>query len=161
MPYLTPTQFKLLTVAPAPIVDAVMFAAPGWLEEQLESESDAIDVVLRKRYDAPFAEPSPRAVKRWLAKIVTVSVYLRRGIDPNDQQWPLIEKAAEAAKAEIKEAAEAEKGLFDLPLRADTTASGLTRTETRVYSEQSPYVFMDGQGVTGHAEDASGGGTHG
>jgi hypothetical protein len=161
MAYLDRDAFATLTVMPAGDVDALDDAAPGWLDVQLGYWSSAIDARLRKRYDAPFAEPYPLAVQGWLARIVTLRAYLRRGVDPLDQQFGEIKADADAAWAEIKEAADSNEGMFDLPLRADTSASGINRGGPYGYSEASPYVWTDVQGVTGRDEDRRRGGSHG
>lgn len=161
MAYLTLAQFKQLSVMPAPFVDAIEAAAPGWLASQLGYWSDWIDARLRKRYAAPFSAPYPGAVTGWLARIVTVRAWLRRGVDAQDEQFAEVKADAAAAMDEIKEAADSEVGLFDLPLRADTTETGIAKAFPCVYSEQSPYVFTDGQARVGRAEDDAGEGTHG
>jgi hypothetical protein len=114
---------------------------------------------LTKRYDVPFSDPPPEVVQRWLARIVTVSAYLKRGFDPTDRQGQMYVAQRDEAVKEIHEAADAEKGLFGLPLRADTTASGVSKGFPKGYSEQGPYVWADQQRRTGRNEDESGGGT--
>lgn len=117
-----------------------------------------IDSRLVKRYAAPFDSPYPVAVKGWLNRIVTLRCYLRRGVDSGDRQVAEIKLDAENAQAEIKEAADAKDGLYELPLRADTTATGAKRGTPRVYSEASPYVGFDVQQARGRNEDANGSG---
>ena len=52
----------------------------------------------------------------------------------------------ERVELELKEAADAEKGLFELPLRAtDTTGSAINAGGPMGYSEQSPYTWTDRQ----------------
>lgn len=160
-PLLTFDEFRLLTVMPASDVDALEAVAPGWIASQLEYWTAQIYARLRKRYAVPFVAPFPIAAKGWLARIVTVRCYLRRGVDPNDLQFDEIKKDAEAATAEIKEAADSNTGLFDLPLREDTTATGATLGGPFGYAEQSPYVFMDRQVDIGRNEDSNRGGSYG
>lgn len=163
MAYLTLATFKNLTVMPSNFVDAIE-AAPasaGWVDAQLAYWSAQIDSRLGKRYAVPFDAPYPVAVTGWLARIVTIRCWLRRGVDPNDLQFSEIKADADAAWAEIKEAADSNVGLFDLPLRADTNASGVSRGGPIGYSETSPFVWTDIQASTGRDEDAAGGGTYG
>jgi hypothetical protein len=157
--YLTRAAFKLLTVMPAVDVDALETEASGWVDAQLALVSARIDSRLRKRYTVPFTSPYPAAVTDWLARLVTLQCYLRRGVDSTDAQFVQIKADADAATAELKEAADAKEGLFELPLRADTDADGVTRGGPLAYSEQSPYVWTNSQGTTGREEDASGSGT--
>lgn len=157
--YLTLVQYKALAVIPAEFITAIETITPGWTLAQLTSESAWINSRLSKRYAVPFVDPCPEVVPRWLARIVTVSAYLKRGFDPTDRQGAMYVSQRDEALAEIKEAADAENGLFDLPLRADTTASGISKGFPKAYSEQSPYAWTDVQRNAGRQEDESGGGT--
>lgn len=157
--YLTLAQFKTLTVMPSSFVDALEVAQPGWVDIQLLYWSDWIDSRLRKRYAVPFVAPVPLAAQGWLTRIVTVRCYLRRGVDPTDQQYADIKADDVAARDELREAADSDAGLFDLPLRADLTAtSGISQGNPRAYSEQSPYAWTDVQGRIGRQQDESGNG---
>jgi phage gp36-like protein len=158
--YLTAANFKTRSLLPPEYVDAVEAVQAGFTDAQLESCSKLdIDARLTKRYAVPFETPVPEAVLSWLTRIVTHRVCLRRGVDPTDQQAADIKADHDEAKAEIKEAADSNESLFELPLRADTTASGISKGAPRSYSEQSPYVWMDGQACTGREEDRAGRGT--
>lgn len=158
-PYLTLAQFRARTIMPGTDVDAVEASAPGFILSKLTAKSRWIDARLSKRYAVPFASPFPDAVCDWLARIVTLSAYLRRGVDPNDEQFVALKEDAERAEAEIAEAATAETGLYELPLINTTSANGVTRGGTSVYSEASPYVWQDVQRERGRNEDRNGGGT--
>lgn len=157
--YLDVAGFKNLTVMPSEAVDELELAHAGWLAAQLANRSKLIDAKLAKRYDVPFQSPYPEIVQGWLARIVTPLAMLRRGVDATDQQYVDIRDDARAAWEEIDEAANGEEGLYDLPLRADTDASGVTRGGPFGYSEASPYVWTDIQAETGRAEDRARGGT--
>lgn len=157
--YLTVSDFKNLSVMPSAFIDEIEAASPGWTLAQLTQESARIDARLAKRYVVPFTLPAPDCVQGWLARIVTLSAYMRRGFDPTDAQGRMYVADRDTAVAEIKEAADAIDGLFDLPLRSDTNASGISRGGPKAYSEQSPYVFTDGQSRVGNNEDCNGGGT--
>ena len=159
--YLTLAEFKGLTIMPSADVDEVETAQAGWIASQLDLWSRYIDARLRKRYEAPFSAPYPLTVTMWLTHLVTTEVYLKRGVDPNDAQWEIVTQRAEQAKAELEEAADSEKGKFDLPLRSDTTNTGITQGTPAVYSEASPYVAFDGQRDTATDEDMNGSGTYG
>lgn len=159
--YLDLAGFKDLSVMAGESVDELETVSPGWVDAQLEAASRAIDARLAKRYEAPFAEPYPIAIKSWLARVVTVRALLRRGVDANDEQFTTIKEDAAAAWEEIKEAANSAEGLYELPLREDTTASGVSKGGPYGYSEQSPYVWTDRQVATGREEDSAGDGTHG
>jgi hypothetical protein len=161
MAYLDLTGFKASSIMPDEDVDALNTRYAAFFAAQLDNESAWIDARLRKRYDVPFASPYPKAVVRWLAALVTEKAYLKRGVDPNDQEMTSIFEAAKDARAEILEAADSDTGLFDLPLRADTTASGVSRGSPLSYSETSPYVWTDQQLAVGRVEDGARRGTGG
>lgn len=157
--YLTIARFKLLSTIPSVFVDTVETTDPGYTDAQLSYWSDWIDSHLRKRYAAPFASPVPGAVEGWLARIVTPRVWTKRGVDPTDAQYQEVKGEDLEARAEIDRAANSETGLFDLPLRANTTDSGIVKGFPASYSEQSPYVWTTQQYQRGKSEDESGSGS--
>lgn len=159
MAYLTLAEFKIFMVIPNQWVDAIEAVDPGFTDGQLATWSEWMDSRLRKRYQAPFAEPVSVTVKGWLARIVTVRVCMRRGVDPTDQQFAELKADDQAARDEIKEAADSDIGLFDLPLRSDAPVSGIALGTPRSYSEASPYVCLDTQEQRGRWEDLARGGT--
>ena len=158
--YLTVAEFTTLSLMPSEFVATIETRYPGFIDAQLLTVSDWIDARLRKRYLVPFVAPYPVAARGWLARMVTPRVWHKRGIDPTDAQWPMIQKDAEDAVTEITEAANSDTGLFDLPLLPGLQGSAISQGNTRAYSEQSPYSSMDVQGQAGHQEDQYGrGGT--
>ncbi|HSC88275.1 MAG TPA: hypothetical protein VLC09_13425 [Polyangiaceae bacterium] len=158
--FLTPAEFKLRATLPREFIVACEQVEPGWLQKQLEMKTAWIVARLEKRY-GPWSPPYPEIAQGWLTSLVTMSVMLRRGFDPEDKQAADFKEEAAAAKSEIAEAANAETGLFELPLRADTTEGGVSRGGPFGYSEQSPYVAFDQQAAVGRNEDFNGGGTYG
>lgn len=160
MAYLDVDGLKLHSLMPAEDIDRLEVAAPGWLGKKLETKSRWIDAQLRKRYAVPFPEASPPdAATDWLARIVTKLGYLRLGVNPTDPQFELIAKDADTAEAEVQQAANGEGGLWELPLRQDTNAQGISKGTPYAYSEQSPYVAFDRQGATAREEDRAGSGS--
>jgi hypothetical protein len=112
----------------------------------LADEQAYIEDRLRKRYAIPFEAPVPPIVVRWLVRMVTATAYDRRGWNPSGLENERISKAADDARAELKEAADSKDGLFDLPVRADHPASsGVVMGGPLSYSETSPYVWADYQ----------------
>lgn len=159
MSYLDKDAFAALSTIPAEFLDAIEDVAPGWIDAQLVSWSRQIDARLAKRYAVPFAEPAPDIVTAWLARIVTLQCYMKRGVDPSDIDMDFLRADYQRALDEIKEAADAQFGLFDLPLRADTTKSGISKGGPFAYTEASPYAWTDEQGRVGRGEDSRRGGT--
>ena len=157
--YLSVEQFRTESLMPGVQVDALEQEHPGFLLAKLTRRSGAIDARLRKRYAAPFADPVPDKVIEWLLAGVTLAAYLKLGVDPLDAQIADIKAAAQLADEELQEAADSEKGLFDLPLRADTADTGISKGAPLGYSEQSPYVHTDMQRSTARSEDERGRGS--
>lgn len=111
----------------------------------LKIETSKINARLRKRYETPFATPYPEIVRGWLVALVTPLLYRRRGVDSSDEQIVAVDAAAKAALDEMKEAADAVDGLFDLPLKQDDTSSAISKGGPLGYSEASPYTWTDVQ----------------
>jgi hypothetical protein len=161
MALLTLAEFRTRTIMPAADVDALETAFPGFLQAQIDEWTEEIEDRLRKRYAVPFdASSPPRILKRWLTKLVTRDAYAKRGWDPTSKQDEAsILRAAERVEEQLKEAADSEEGLYELPLRASDPAGGVSQGAPLGYSETSPYVFTARQAKTGRAEDDSGNGS--
>ncbi len=155
LPWLTLAAFKLRSLMPPEDVDRVEIVSPGFTAQQITSHQSWIESRLRKRYAIPFALPYPESALGWLTALVTLALYQRRGFNPSSAENELIAKAAEDAKLEIKEAADSNEGLYDLPIRADAPeTTGVSAGGPYGYSEASPYVWMDRQRETATDEDA-------
>ena len=164
--YLTLAKLKDFSVLPDEWIDDVEARYPGWVASQINVASRWVDTRLRKRYASPFAAhdadpPTPVAVQDWVARLVTLRVLLRRGVDSADAEIDTIREDFLEAKAEILEAADSKDGAFDIPLRTEADATAISSPGTRSYTEAPPYVGHDQQAVTGREEDAAGGGTFG
>lgn len=158
--YLTESDFRLQTLLPVNVIDEVEDRTPGWVTQQLLMVSARIDTRLTKRYAVPFASPYPIAVLEWLTHIVSWRCYLKRGVNSLDSEATEYKSQHDQALKELEEAANSNTGLFELPLRADTAATGVSRGGPRAYTEQSPYVSQDQIAATGHNEDSNGGGSY-
>ena len=130
------------------------------LQAAIDEWTDYLNARLRKRYAAPFADPVPPIVKRWVKYLVIVDCYDKRGCDPSDQTIQrYVDNRDRPRLTEIKRSrADSVDGLFDLPLRADTTATGVSKGGPLVYSEQSPYVWTSRQARAGRENDRNGSG---
>lgn len=159
MAYIDLARFRLLSVMPGEDIDALETRNPGWIDAQAELVSRGLDARLNKRYATPFLAPYPAAVEDWITRILTKRAYVKRGVDPSDQQFVDVAADAQLALDEIKEAADATNGLFELPLRADLTANGITRGGPFGRSEQSPYAWTTEQARIGRDEDRNGSGS--
>lgn len=159
MGYITREEFVLMTVMPATYVAEIETKTAGWIDKQIDMASARVDTQLRKRYDVPFANPAPVIVKEWVARMVEVSCWLKRGVRTTDEQFLEYKARGDKALEELDLAANSETGLFDLPLSGTNTSGVVTRSWPRAYSEASPYVWTDDQREIGHSEDTSRGGS--
>jgi len=118
--------------------------APVQVDTCLSDVSYWINARLRKRYDE-LQYPQDPTVLGWTRDIVDFDMFILQGGDPSSEQDATFKERAETARAEVKEAADAKDGLFDLPLRKDITATGVTKGYPRACSDASPYTWTDRQ----------------
>jgi len=144
-PYLDVSTFRARTVMPPEDVDYLEERAPGFLLSRLRIATSRIDAKLRKRYAVPFVAPVAEIVLGWVTAIVTVDAYQKRGANPSDAQFAQIVSDRDLALEELEAAANAETGLFELPLREDAPTNAVTRGVPLAYSEPSPYDWIDKQ----------------
>lgn len=131
---------------PAEDVEYLEETCSGFIVARLAVGTGRIYGRLRKRYAVPFEGPPPEIVIGWLVAIVQAEAYLKRGINPaSDEHFKSIDEERTRAFEEMKEAADAEVGLFDIPLRENTTDDGVTLGGPLGYSEASPYDWTDVQ----------------
>ena len=140
--YLTVEEFTKLCIMPMSGIDELETSYVDWLDSTLKSYSGLIDARLAKRYATPFQSPYPEQVKQWLVRLVNIRAQLKRGITPSDQQTQLLVDDAALVLTELQEAADAQNGLWDLPLRADTDTSGITKPKILFRSDATPYDWM-------------------
>lgn len=153
---LTVAQFETLSIMPPDRQAELEDRRPGFRLARLNARWNWIQAVLRKRYDvAAMAADPPETALGWLVDLATKDCYDAAGYDPsNPSDESAIKQAFLDAKTEIKEAADSEKGMFELPLLASIEdADGVSKGGPLGYSEQSPYVWADDQADTGRAED--------
>lgn len=144
--YLTVEEFKVASTMPSEDVDDLETRSPGWLANQLIVNSGRINARMSKRYAVPFTEPVPQIVKDWLSDIVTPLAFDKRGVNPEDPSYQTLLQYSKDAYDEMKETADSETGLFDLPLNNTAGgASAIVRGEPMAYSEPTPYGWLDEQ----------------
>lgn len=105
--------------------------------------------------------PVPEIALGWLVALLDVDVWDRRGVNPQDPSIARAVSERDTALAEIKEAADAKDGLFDLPTNDAAGDSAVTQGGPLSYSETSPYVFQDIQRDAAVGEDCARSGTSG
>lgn len=142
----SPLNLELFAVRSAmPIEDVreLERCEPGFVQAALNDTYDWICARLAKRYATPFGAPAPGIVVRWNVLLTTPLCYGKRGT--NTELYEKFEGQALEAKAEVREAADAKDGLFDLPLRADSEVTGIVKGAPLAYHERSPYEWMGRQ----------------
>lgn len=156
--YLTDDEFKLRTALPSTVVDGIESKTPGWLRAQIVGVSARIEARLGKRYGT-WNEPYPEALKQWVVDIVSANAWLKRGMSQTDDSFQEYKGRHDQAYLEIKEAADSDAGLFDIPESVSGgTTTGIEYGGSHCYSEQSPYAGFDRQAKTARGEDRGGGG---
>jgi hypothetical protein len=132
-------------VTPA-VVDDIERLKSGRCLTRASGCQGEIDGRLRKRaanlsqYPVPFIDPVPPKVLEWMGALLTPILHRIGGIQSSDQQQQDIKAARDKALEEIKEAADAVTGLYDLPLTADSQETMIVEPATLAYSEQSPFT---------------------
>lgn len=130
------------------------------IDKRIAVRSSEILARLAKRYNRKtIADAPPEIVLGWLEALVTLDCFLVRGFNPGSKQDEQIIARAEKASADLKEAADAKDGLFDLPLIDNEDATAISKGAPLAYTEASPYVGFDVQAERGRAEDNAGSGT--
>lgn len=92
----------------------------------LESASAQINTRLTKRYAVDFTSPGPvpDQIIFWLIRLVNIDVWECAGGLPEGREDGWADAARKQVYEELKEAADAENGLYELPLRnTDTLGS--------------------------------------
>lgn len=140
--YLTISELKDRSIMPPEEIDLLPVA---FVNSRIAIAESEVNSVLRKRYAAPFASPVPEIVLAWVTDLVTPELYFRRGWDPTEKQSLEILAAAERVRAQLQQAADQQGGLWDLPLRQDSNAEGVSKGGTKCYSEASAYDWLDAQ----------------
>lgn len=148
--YLLVPQYAVLTLLPSIRIEDLQTTygpqvpgGPTWLDNTLIAYSDTIDIRLRKRYVAPFLPPYNPQLQLWLRRLVDPVAYQKLGIDASDKQIDTLIEDAKAVLLELKEAADAQNGLYDLPLRADAPGeSGIVSPKILSRSDPTPYDWM-------------------
>lgn len=91
----------------------------------LEAASAEINMRLVKRYAVDFSSPGPvpDAIIKWLIRLVNVDVMECTGAIPEGRVDSWADEARKQVYAECEKAADAENGMFELPLK-NTDALG-------------------------------------
>jgi hypothetical protein len=143
--YLTLAAYRSITTLDGSIVD--LCAAKGKdVQRWLDLESAHIRSRLVKRYAIDWTEvtnqPVPDKIIQWLILLVDIPVCKCTGATPEGRvdDWAREDQAR--VNDELKEAADAENGLFELPLR-ETGASAIHIGVPHVVERLTPAGYWD------------------
>jgi hypothetical protein len=150
--YLTTTSYLNFTGLPSEYHAEVEARYPGWITEQIGIWGEVIDSRLRKRYPVPFAVPIPVSVQMWLARLLDARLLLKRGVDATDAQYADFAKSAADVMSELKEAADSNTGLYDLPLTA-LGDSAIKREQPMSFSNAGPYAGFRSQRERSYSDE--------
>lgn len=133
-------------VAPIPsaIIQQLESEQPGAFDAICEAISRTFDARLHKRYATPFKEPVPEIIRINVSMVVAYQVWLKVGFNPQSEQDALLKMARDDALEWLKEAANAETGLDELPSREDPASgddSAAKRTRPLARTDASPYTW--------------------
>lgn len=135
---------------------------PGFLQGRIDAYSADIDAQLYAGYETPFVPYEdgtyPLILASWVYAQTAADAWLKLGRASTDEDVVQTLSAAEAAREQIKLAANSETGLYGLP-RRQNGPGGRTKGGVISYTETSPYVGQRRQAWIGKAEDARGAGT--
>lgn len=102
--------------------------------------------------------PIPETILRWIRILWEWDAIAKAGRSPIAPELADFKEEVAEARAEIKEAADGEHSLFDLPVNEDSDTAQTTGRPLG-YSETSPYAAFDRQVKQGVLEDVSGSGS--
>lgn len=150
--YLDLATFTLQSPMPPDDIAALETLVSGYVEARIAYWSAYIDARLRRLYAVPFAT-TPGIVAGWIVALVTFDCYSKRGFNPSsDQDTAAIVEPRTRALDELKEAADSQNGLFDLPLVEGADTSAGTKATPLVYTETDPYAWQDASFANGTCE---------
>jgi hypothetical protein len=141
-PTLTPVVFTTAAqvILPGSGVTATFTAAGTYASDNVYASETAV----------------PEAVLGWLTACLTVDVYQGRGVSPQDPELVLAVADRDRIFALLKESADSENGLIDLPTSEDED-SAISTGGPFACSQQSPWEWTDIQERIGRRQDSRGG----
>jgi len=143
--YLTLAAYRSITTLDGSIVD--LCAAKGKdVQRWLDMGSAHIRSRLEKRYAIDWTEisnqPVPDKIIQWLVLLTDIPVCKSAGVTPEGRVDDWAREDETRTNDELKEAADAENGLFELPLR-ETGASAVHIGVPHVIDFLTPSTYWD------------------
>jgi hypothetical protein len=142
--YLTLADYRSITTLDGSVVD--LCSAKGKdVQRWLDLGSAHIRARLVKRYAVDFTDPGPTPDKiiEWLVLLVDIPVCKSAGATPEGRVDDWAREDEKRVNDELKEAADAENGLFELPLKNTdpTGASAINKGGPFVKTFLTPHTF--------------------
>jgi hypothetical protein len=145
--YLTLVQYRAITTLDGSIVDLCGTKGKN-VQRWLDLASAHIRSRLVKRYAIDWSEvanqPVPDKIIEWLILLVDIPVCKCTGAIPEGRVDDWIREDEKRVNDELKEAADSENGLFELPLR-EPGVSAVNKGGPLVTSNTTIYGFFDAQ----------------
>lgn len=148
--YIDMDYVKSVGSMPPPDIDTVESIFPGTFVALELATRRMIDARLTKRYLTPFdfnGASVPEVVRWNQAQLVVAALFQKRGYNPGSAQDQIIQQNKVDALAWLKEAADSEAGLVELPLKEGTSpdSPGIVKASPLSTSDQTPYDWIDRQ----------------
>jgi hypothetical protein len=143
-------EYKSITTINTSIVD-VCAAKGKSVQTWLNLKWAHVKSRLVKRYSVDFTAPGPvpEKIVEWLVVLVDIEVWKCVGGNPEGREDGWYDKDRDRVEAELKEAADADTGLFELPLRNTdpTGASAVSKGGPLVESFNTVHGWFDAQAL--------------
>lgn len=145
--YATMQQVKDFGSMPSERIDQLEVLYPGITDRTVVIVSGMFDSRLKKRYAAPFQAPYPDSLIFNVCRVVAYRLWMKLGFDPSSPQDQAIIQDNTDALAWLKEAADSENGLVELPAiqASPLGAAAVDSGGPLSYSEAGPYQWIDVQ----------------
>src|SRR5580658_6575792 len=116
---------------------------PGKVESLIAGNWAWMCGLLLKRYPLPWPLPVPELLLLWLTQITTPAVFRSRGVAGMgaDSQIDRLDKLADEAKKEVRDAANGQNGLFELLMSDASPGTAVALGGPLAYTESSPYFW--------------------
>lgn len=136
--YLTIAAYRSKTTVDESLIDLCLTKGKD-VQWWLDGASEEINARLAKRYAVDFNAPGPvpLVILRWLIRLVNIDVWECAGGLPEGREDGWADAARKQVYDDLEKAADAENGLYELPLR-NTDALG-----SSAVNKGAPFVHED------------------
>lgn len=137
--YVSEADFRKSTRLAVAVVNSIDTERPDFIDVALSERSAELNARLRKRYNVPLTMAEvPTMVRRWVIVLVSYDVLTASGFPANGSEEPIVAEY-QLALEQIKETADTENGLYELPLYADETGHAEKRAKCKWGRAMDPW----------------------